>query len=458
MTVVLDRTAVDEALRQASTTREVVVGPDGLQAVAPTVARFAPQRPVVIVADETTWDIAGARVSALLEAAGQSLREPIIFPGSPTLRPDTRHVAAIRARLETEGEPVLPVAVGSGSINDLTKRAAHELDLPYISVGTAASMDGYTASGAALIHNGVKQTFGCAAPVAVVADLDILCAAPAAMTASGYGDLLGKVTAGADWLIADAVDVEPIVPDVWKMVQGPLPGMIAHPARFQAGDPASIEQLFLGLVMTGLAIQVSGSTRCASGSEHQFSHLWEMRGLEHEGELVSHGNKVGFGTIFATALYERLLARDWATLDVDAAIDRWPDWATIETTIQAMDDSPELIARALVECQAKYIDRAALRDRLETFRAAWPTLRERLTEQLLPATTTRDLLVEGGGPTEPAQIGLTLAQVKASYAPARRIRQRYTIYDIADELGVFPQLIDEVFGPDGYWAPTTGGN
>lgn len=457
MTVVLDRTAVDEALRRASTTREVVVGPDGLQAIAPTVARFAPQRPVVIVADETTWEIAGGRVSALLEAAGQPLREPIIFPGRPTLRPDTRHVAAIRARLEAEGEPVLPIAVGSGSINDLTKRAAHELDLPYIAVGTAASMDGYTASGAALIHNGVKQTFGCAAPVAVVADLDILCAAPATMTASGYGDLLGKVTAGADWLIADAVGVEPIVPDVWEMVQGPLPGMIANPARFQAGDPASIEQLFLGLVMTGLAIQVSGSTRCASGSEHQFSHLWEMRGLEHEGELVSHGNKVGFGTIFSTALYERLLAHDWAALDIDAAVGRWPDWSTIETTIQGMDDSPELIARALVECQAKYIDRTALRERLETFRTAWPTLRERLVAQLLPATTVRDLLIEGGGPTEPAQIGLTLAQVKASYAPARRIRQRYTIYDIADELGVFPELIDEVFGPDGYWAPTTGG-
>ena len=455
--MVTDRTAVDEALRRASTTREVVVGADGLQAVAPIVARFAPQRPAVIVADETTWSIAGERVSALMVAAGLPLREPIIFPGTPTLRPDTRHVAAIRSRLESEGKPVLPLAVGSGSINDLTKRAAHELNLPYIAVGTAASMDGYTASGAALIHNGVKQTFGCAAPVAVVADLDILCAAPAAMTASGYGDLLGKVTAGADWLIADAVGVEPIVPDVWAMVQGPLPQMIANPSRFQAGDPTSIEQLFLGLVMTGLAIQVSGSTRCASGSEHQFSHLWEMRGLEHEGELVSHGNKVGFGTIFSTALYERLLARDWSQLDVQAAVERWPDWPAIEATIQAMDDSPELIARALVECEAKYIDRETLRDRLETFRTVWPTLRERLSAQLLPATTVRNLLIEGGCPTEPAQIGLTLAQVRASYEPARRIRQRYTVYDIADELGVFPQLIDEVFGPAGYWAPTMAG-
>jgi glycerol-1-phosphate dehydrogenase [NAD(P)+] len=240
------------------------------------------------------------------------------------------------------------------------------------------------------------------------------------------------------------------------MVQGPLPAMIADPARFRAGDPASIEQLFLGLVMTGLAIQVSGSTRCASGSEHQFSHLWEMRGLEHKGELVSHGNKVGFGTIFSTALFERLLAHDWAALDVDAAVARWPAWNAVEAEIRAMDDSPELIARALDECRAKYIDRETLRARLERFRGAWPELKGQLERQLLPATTVCDLLLEAGAPTEPGQIGLTLAQVKASYAPARRIRQRYTVYDIAYELGMFEDLVDEVFGPGGYWAMANG--
>ena len=62
----------------------------------------------------------------------------------------------------------------------------------------------------------------CPAPLALVADLDVLGAAPAGMTASGYGDLLGKVTAGADWLVADALGVEPIDATVWSLVQGPL--------------------------------------------------------------------------------------------------------------------------------------------------------------------------------------------------------------------------------------------
>jgi len=452
MTERMTRSLVDAALARASTTRHLVLGPGGLAAVAALVPELFPNRPVMPVADETTWEIAGAKVAALLAGAGQPLLDPVIFPGAPTLRPDTRHVAAIRARLEGGDGPILPLAIGSGSINDLTKRAAHEARLPYVVVATAASMDGYTASGAALIHNGVKQTFGCAAPVAVIADLDILRAAPAAMTASGYGDLLGKVTAGADWIVADAIGVEPVVPEVWDMVQGPLPAMIADPARYQAGDPAAIAELFLGLVMTGLAIQVSGSTRCASGSEHQFSHLWEMRGLEHEGELVSHGSKVGFGSIFAAAFYERLLARDWSALDLDAAVAAYPSREAMEAEIQAMDDSPELIARALEECRAKQVDAATLRARLETFRAGWPDLKARLERQLLKTATLRQLLVAGGGPTEPGQIGLTLGQVRASYAPARRIRRRYTVYDLAYDLGVFGELVDEAFAPGGYWA------
>ncbi len=453
MTDQLTRQQIDHALEQASITHHLLVAPGAMTASATLVPDLFPGRPAVIVADETTWRLAGQPVRDVLLAAGHPVADPIIFPATPTLRPDTRHVTAIRTHLEAEGIPVLPIAAGSGSINDLTKRAAHEAGVPYVSVATAASMDGYTASGAALIDNGVKQTFACNAPVAVIADLDVLCAAPPAMTASGYGDLLGKVTAGADWIVADALGIEPIEPGVWEMVQGPLPSMIANPARYQTGDPASIEQLFLGLIMTGLAIQASGSTRCASGSEHQFSHLWEMRGLEHNGELVSHGIKVGFGSIFSAALYERLLARDWRALDIDAAVARWPAWPAIDASIRAMADSPALIERALIECRAKYVDRAGLRDRLLTFRDAWPDLANRLRSHLMSPEALRKHLVAVHAATTPEEIGLTHAEVRASYAAARRIRRRYTILDLVDDMGLLDDLVGDVYAPGGFWGP-----
>ena len=452
MTRQITRADIDAALANASTTRQLLFGAGVLGDTARLVTATFPGRPAVIVADERTYAIAGRRVREALMAAGHPVAEPVIFPEVPTLRPDTRNVEQVRRALMAGPGPVLPIAVGSGTVNDLTKRAAFEADLPYIVVGTAASMDGYTASGAALIHEGVKQTFACPAPVAVIADLDVLCAAPAPMTASGYGDLVGKVTAGADWLIADALGIEPLEPPVWEMVQGPLRDMIADPARFQRGEPAAIEQLFYGLIITGLAIQVSGSTRPASGSEHQFSHLWEMRGLEHAGEFVSHGFKVGLGSIVSTALYERLLARDIARLDVDTAVANWPAWEAMAAGIRALDDHPMLIERALEECRAKYVSPEDLRARLERLRARWPELRERLRAQLLPVAELRELLVAGGCPVTPEQIGLTRAQMRASYPAARLIRRRYTVYDVVYEAGVFGALVDELFAPGGYWA------
>ncbi|MDQ3655414.1 MAG: iron-containing alcohol dehydrogenase, partial [Chloroflexota bacterium] len=255
-----------------------------------------------------------------------------------------------------------------------------------------------------------------------------------------------------DWIVADALGIEPILPDVWEMVQGPLPAMIADPARYEAGDRDSIEQLFLGLIVTGLAIQVSGSTRCASGSEHQFSHLWEMRGLEHDGNLVSHGVKVGFGSIFSAALDERFVARDWSRFDVEAAVAEYPSLAEMEAGIRAMDDSPALIARALEECRVKHVNPDILRQRLTRFRDEWPRLKLRLEAQLMSATSLSRHLAAGGCPTEPRQIGLTLEQVRESYAAARWIRRRYTLHDLAYELGVLDDLVAEVFATGGYWA------
>ncbi len=448
----IDRSLLDIALARATTTRHVIVERGGLAAAGTLVPALYPARPVVIVADETTFALAGGRVEAALRAAGQPVLAPFVFPGEPTLRPDIRHVASIRGRLETAGGPVLPVAVGSGAINDLVKRAAHGAGLPYIAVATAASMDGYTASGAALIRDGVKQTFPCDAPVAVIADLDLLAAAPRSMTAAGYGDLLGKVSAGADWIVADALEIEPIQPDVWAMVQGPLPALLANPARYQMSDPVAIEQLFLGLVMTGLAIQASGSSRCASGSEHQFSHLWEMRGLEHDGEPVPHGVKVGFGSIFSAALYERFLARDWSRFDIEAAVRAYPSLAAMESGIRALDDSPALIDLALAESRAKRVDVETLRHRLAAFRKGWPAMKTRLEAQVLGTATLRRVLTEGGCPTEPAAIGLTRDQVRASYTAARWIRRRYTLHDLAFELDVIDELVAEIFAPGGFWA------
>ena len=116
-------------------------------------------------------------------------------------------------------------------------------------------MDGYTAFGASITYQGSKQTFNCPAPMAVVADLDVICAAPEEMNASGYADLLAKTTAGADWLVADALGVEAIDRTAWAIVQGGLREAVADPAGVRNRNPEAVRQLTEGLMLSGFAMQ-----------------------------------------------------------------------------------------------------------------------------------------------------------------------------------------------------------
>src|SRR3954449_13271035 len=321
---------IADAVRAASDTRRVVIEAGALAAVDSVLADgIGAEAAAVVVADEATMRAAGAGVDEALRQAGREVLDPHVLPARPVLYADYNNVTKVAAALRRHA--AIPVAVGSGTINDIVKRAAHELERPYLCVATAASMDGYTAFGAAITKEGYKQTMTCPAPRAVLADVDVLTGAPAPMTSAGYADLLAKIPAGADWIVADALDVEPIDRAVWDLVQGPLRSATAHPAELHAGDPDAMDALIEGLVMSGLAMQSASSSRPASGAEHQFSHLWEMEHLGQDDDPpLSHGHKVGLGSISTSALYERVLDRDLGALDVDAAVAAWPSWDEVE--------------------------------------------------------------------------------------------------------------------------------
>jgi glycerol-1-phosphate dehydrogenase [NAD(P)+] len=408
-----------------------------------------------VVADATTWRVAGEQVQRRLESAGRTTQAPYLFPPDTFVHAEYGNVEALRDAFA--GHDAVPIAVGSGSLNDIVKRAAHEVGRPYLCVATAASMDGYTAFGAAITRAGYKQTMTCPAPRALVADLDALAAAPAGMTASGYGDLLGKVTAGADWLVADALGIEPVDRGVWEQVQGPLRKAVGRPGELAAGDRNALEDLVEGLIMSGLAMQAYASSRPASGAEHQFSHLWEMEGLGHDQRPpLPHGFKVGVGSVAIAALYERLLERDLGSLDIHALRRAWPSSDAVVASVEAAHTTPGLDEAAVKETLAKHVDADTLAQRLALLADRWPALRDRLQAQLIPAERLRELLRAAGCPTQPSEIGLTPAAFRDTYRRARMIRRRYTVLDLATETGILDDLVDELFGAGGFWAGSRG--
>jgi glycerol-1-phosphate dehydrogenase [NAD(P)+] len=437
-----------EALGAARETRRLEIG-SGMNREVPRVFReqFG-SRSAVVVADRNTFKVAGKAISEALAASGLETLKPYIFE-EPGLYAEIRYVEQLEAALKQHR--AIPVAVGSGTINDLTKLASHRTDRPYLCAGTAASMDGYTAFGASITSLGAKQTFLCPAPAAVVADLDVITQAPGLMNAWGYADLLSKVTAGADWIFADALGAEPIDLRAWTIVQGRLREMVGDPAGVRDRNPLAIAKLVEGLMLGGFAMQSAQSSRPASGAEHQFSHLWDMQHHTHQGAAPSHGFKVAIGTLAVTALYEEVLKMPLERLDADALCAAWPSadaWAERAKTL--LGDG-ELATAAAKELRAKHSTPAQLRTQLETLRTIWPELKQRLKAQLLPLGELKGMLQKVGAPTEPEHIGITRARLRDSYWQAFCIRRRFTILDVAVRLGVLDEALKTIFGPRGTW-------
>lgn len=443
---------LDRALRAARDTRFLLVDHGARHRASEAFTSAFGAGPAVLVADENTLRAAGKDVQANFQTAGIECEAAHVF--GPGVYAEYSYINELKEALSsTKGTPV---AVGSGTINDLTKLVSHQLGRPYMAVASAASMDGYTAYGASVTYKGSKQTFDCPAPRAVVADLDVVGLAPPGMNASGYADLLAKGVAGADWILAEAAGEEPVNPGVWNTVQRFLPSWVDSPQGVAQSDPETLRRLVVGLMMSGFAMQEAKTSRPASGADHQFSHLWDMQHHTFQGKAPSHGFKVGIGTLSSLYLYEALLKRDLDRIDVDSSLTLWPSWEKVEARIHELLGSGELADKALEETRAKYREPEALRAQLETLKAGWPALRDRLTRHLKPFRDARSKLEQAGAPFQPEQIGISRDRLRTSYEQAYYIRRRFTILDVAMRLGLFEQALDELFGPEGAWAQNRG--
>ncbi len=430
-------------------TRELVLGPGSLPRCAELFLKLFPGRRAVVIADTDTWSAAGNDVRRFLAEAGIEQDEPHVIT-DPTLYAEWRFVEELD-RLLTATDAI-PVAVGSGVINDITKLSSHHCGRRYMAVGTAASMDGYTAYGASVTKNGNKQTFSCPAPLGMLLDPIIAAAAPAKMSASGYADLIAKIPAGADWMLADAVGSDPMDTYAFDMVQNGLKDALDDPAGVASGNVKKVEQLSEGLLLSGFAMQAARSSRPASGAEHQFSHLWDMEHLEFDGKPVSHGFKVGIGTLASTAFFEMLLEAPVESLDVEACVKAWKSWEETEKDIYSIfNNDVEFVSRCLKETREKHVGGEELRRQLEALKASWSGLRGRIQKQIIPFSEVRRRLKLVGAPYEPEHIGLTRARFLNSFRRIPYMRSRYTVIDVAFRCGWMEEWLDRLFGKGGIW-------
>ena len=433
---------IEKALARATDTRACEIG-DGVLEKVPSLFRtwFPSVTRAVVVCDPRTRAAAGERVEALLAAAGVAVSEHVLEPGGKTFHGDYRYAEEVREAIRSVGgavvgESLVPVAVGSGVVNDVTKRASGELGIPYLTVGTAASVDGYSSFGAALRSpEGAKQTYLCPAPRVIVADLDVMRTAPAWMAASGFADLMAKVPAGADWILASELGATAWHDSAWHTVQDGLKEAIGDPEGVARMETLPLTRFVEGLMLGGFAMQDMQSSRPASGAEHMFSHLLEMRDHVFKGEIVPHGIQVGVFTLFMCRVYEQILAFDYSALDVERCLGNWKPLAEQEKIgagVFAGTRFPDLGVKAV---RAKFIDRETTRARLEDFKARWPQIRARLEAQLIPAAEIERRLKVVGAPTTPEEIGSSAADTLADARKTIYMRDRYMALDFLDLTG-----------------------
>ncbi|MYH59676.1 MAG: sn-glycerol-1-phosphate dehydrogenase [Boseongicola sp. SB0675_bin_26] len=421
------------AVERSSVTNEVRIG-QGLLSDVGVVARKVTSSPkALVVADARGFDAAGPAVVAALRDEGFSA-DTLILPADPLPVASVGEAEPIRATLAADAG-IFPVSVGSGVINDCVKYAAFRTDRRYMAVATAASMDGYTSAGASLARDGFKVTIPTRAPVAMIADLDVITAAPPEMNAWGYGDLAGKVPAGGDWILAETMGAEPIDELAWSLVQEDLAVWLEGPEGIASGDKDAIARLFTGLTAVGFAMEAHGSSRPASGAEHQIAHLWEMQGLEHNGRKVPHGAAVAVGCVASLALFDWILEQDFDGFDVPATLDAAPGLDAREAELARAIHEPRTAAMARIELRAKHVERDIHEIRLNRLRSNWRAVRKRLETQLVRREDMVSKLRRAGAPVSAAEIGVSPRHLLETLRAAAFIRRRYTIFDFLHDIG-----------------------
>jgi glycerol-1-phosphate dehydrogenase [NAD(P)+] len=203
------------------------------------------------------------------------------------------------------------VAVGGGRTIDVTKLVCEQLDLPVIVVPTQLTADGI-ASPVSVVRadSGAVESLHARLPIGVVVDLEVVARSPVESARAGLGDLLANSCAVRDWRRAESAGRE-TVDDFAALLAQAASDLVSGTdvtdlARGTLGRDF-LHRLLQGLVLSGLAMEIAGSSRPCSGSEHLISHALDRL---YPG-TARHGEQVAFGAI----LCSHLQGEDWRSLE-----------------------------------------------------------------------------------------------------------------------------------------------
>lgn len=403
----------DGAGRLAVRTRKVVIGQGVLAALDTVVGELDLPRPLALVADPATWNAAGAAAAQQLGRGGTV--RPVLLGERP--HPDAATLEQVQALCEGAGSLL---AVGSGTINDLTRMAAARTGRPYAVLGTALSMNGYGSQNAAITIDGHKKTLAAVPATAILLDLDVAAAAPVRLTRAGLGDSICRPTAQSDWLLSHLLLGTPYRTAPFRLLEADEPVLLERAGGLVTGDLRALTALARTIVLSGFGMAICGSSAPASQAEHLISHWLDMLG-DPAWPPALHGEQIAVTTLTTASIQASLLAGPAPSLGADPL-----DEASLVATYGA-----PLAAECATELAAKRLGAAATRALNERLARDWTAIVAQLRAAHVPPERLRAVLRAAGAPTTPADLGIPMEAYARAVRHAREIRNRFTCLDLA---------------------------
>jgi len=439
--------AENRAAGRPGTTQDVVVAPGAVTRAGALFAARWPDHEAVVLSDDHTHVAAGRATQAALEGAGVTARHLVLEPrpGDDHLVAEDGVVRAVEALLSASPKTTV-VAVGAGTVNDIGKYASFKTGREYMAVPTAASMNGYTSTIAALLVGGVKRTLPCDQPVVICCDTEVLRAAPSHLNQAGFGDLLSKPVSQADWLLSHLVRGVPYSTRPNDILEQLFAELLTEAPAIGQADAHGLTVLMEAILVSGFSMAVAGSSAPASGGEHLVSHYWDMEQLVAGRPLLGlHGTQVGVATRLSAMLFTRLLALDPTTIDPARRAADKPDAAWLDARMQRHPTlSPDVRAEVRAQLARKQKLGPDLAAELVLVRERWPEIVQRLGAVMLPVATIERALADAGCVARASDLGCAPDRLVHTLTVCRDIRDRYVGLDLMDDLGLLEPWAAEV--------------
>jgi len=334
------------------------------------------------------------------------------------------------------------ISVGSGVISDLTKYAAFELGVPCILIPTAPSMNGYTSSMAALTSRGLKNTLLVSPAKAIFADLDILMKAPIEMVRSGLGDIVSKSVCHADWKLSQMVKNTYFCPLSFLITDKTEHLYLEAAEEIGNRTEYGIKVLTDGVMRSGLSMTLIGTSTPSSGAEHLLSHYWDLISLMDGTPGNFHGTQVGVATLITLRLYD--FVRNYPVKKLSRSrLEK--NYMSKEEVLDYIDKRFGCYSKGIKdEFLKKYMDFNEKIKEIDRILQTWEIFWEELDPYLRPWEPVEKALEKSGAPFHYRDIGKKKDEVVDTLLHAFLIRGRYTILDLACDLGVMGEAVESI--------------